>query len=177
MAPLLILAHVEAGSRLTALLNGAVYADGNRSGHGDRLRLWCRACPFPRTRQNPRGSLPGGQSGHTQDRSLAGANHHGDSYPSRFHPGDDIHQIRAVVSRWIADAEVQAIITTGGTGVTGRDGTPEAISPLLDKELPGFGEIFRMVSYQEIKTSTVQSRALAGVSSWKTAPLSRSSRD
>ena len=76
---------------------------------------------------------------------------------------DDIYQIRAVVSRWIADAGVQAIITTGGTGVTGRDGTPEAISPLLDKELPGFGEIFRMVSYQEIKTSTVQSRALAGV--------------
>ncbi|MEL6263657.1 MAG: molybdenum cofactor biosynthesis protein B [Cyanobacteria bacterium J06626_6] len=76
---------------------------------------------------------------------------------------DDIYQIRAVVSRWIADAEVQAIITTGGTGVTGRDGTPEAIIPLLDKELPGFGEIFRMVSYQEIKTSTVQSRALAGV--------------
>ena len=76
---------------------------------------------------------------------------------------DNIYQIRAVVSRWIADAGVQAIITTGGTGVTGRDGTPEAITPLLDKELPGFGEIFRMVSYQEIKTSTVQSRALAGV--------------
>ncbi|MGD1861272.1 MAG: molybdenum cofactor biosynthesis protein B [Leptolyngbyaceae cyanobacterium] len=76
---------------------------------------------------------------------------------------DDIYQIRAVVSRWIADAGVQAIITTGGTGVTGRDGTPEAIAPLLDKELPGFGEIFRMVSYQEIRTSTVQSRALAGV--------------
>ncbi|MDB9524814.1 molybdenum cofactor biosynthesis protein B [Oscillatoria sp. CS-180] len=76
---------------------------------------------------------------------------------------DNIYQIRAVVSRWIVDAGVQAIITTGGTGVTGRDGTPEAIVPLLDKELPGFGEIFRMVSYQEIKTSTVQSRALAGV--------------
>ena len=76
---------------------------------------------------------------------------------------DDIYQIRAVVSRWIVDAGVQAIITTGGTGVTGRDGTPEAIAPLLDKQLPGFGEIFRMVSYQEIKTSTVQSRALAGV--------------
>ena len=76
---------------------------------------------------------------------------------------DDIYQIRAVVSRWIVDDKVQAIITTGGTGVTGRDGTPEAISPLLDKQLPGFGEVFRMVSYQEIKTSTVQSRALAGV--------------
>jgi len=76
---------------------------------------------------------------------------------------DNIYQIRAVVSRWIADEAVQAIITTGGTGVTGRDGTPEAVQPLLDKEISGFGEIFRMFSYQEIKTSTIQSRALAGV--------------
>lgn len=76
---------------------------------------------------------------------------------------DNIYQIRAVVSRWIADETVQAIITTGGTGVTGRDGTPEAVQPLLDKEISGFGEIFRMISYQEIKTSTIQSRALAGV--------------
>jgi molybdopterin adenylyltransferase len=76
---------------------------------------------------------------------------------------DNIYQIRAIVSQWIADAQVQAIITTGGTGVTGRDGTPEAIKPLLDKELEGFGEIFRMLSYQEIKTSAIQSRALAGV--------------
>ncbi|MEL6384492.1 MAG: molybdenum cofactor biosynthesis protein B, partial [Cyanobacteria bacterium J06626_18] len=76
---------------------------------------------------------------------------------------DDIYQIRAVVSRWIADETVQAIITTGGTGVTGRDGTPEAIQPLLDKEIQGFGEIFRMISYQEIKTSTIQSRTLSGV--------------
>ena len=76
---------------------------------------------------------------------------------------DNIYQIRAVVSRWIADETVQALITTGGTGVTGRDGTPEAVQPLLDKEISGFGEIFRMISYQEIKTSTIQSRALAGV--------------
>lgn len=76
---------------------------------------------------------------------------------------DDIYQIRAVVSRWIADESVQAIITTGGTGVTGRDGTPEAIQPLLDKEIQGFGEIFRMISYKDIKTSTIQSRALSGV--------------
>ncbi|NJN23668.1 MAG: molybdenum cofactor biosynthesis protein B [Acaryochloridaceae cyanobacterium RL_2_7] len=76
---------------------------------------------------------------------------------------DDIYQIRAIVSRWIAEDSIQAIITTGGTGVTGRDGTPEAIKPLLDKEIEGFGEIFRMISYQEIKTSTIQSRALAGV--------------
>lgn len=76
---------------------------------------------------------------------------------------DDIYQIRAVVSQWIADPNVNAIITTGGTGVTGRDGTPEALKPLLDKVLDGFGEVFRMLSYQDIKSSTMQSRALAGV--------------
>lgn len=76
---------------------------------------------------------------------------------------DDIYQIRAAVSLWIADSEVNAVITTGGTGVTGRDGTPEAVTPLLDKVLDGFGEVFRMISYQEIKSSTVQSRAVAGV--------------
>lgn len=76
---------------------------------------------------------------------------------------DNIYRIRASVSRWIADPAVQAVITTGGTGVTGRDGTPEAVEVLLDKRLDGFGEIFRMISYQEIQTSTIQSRALAGV--------------
>ena len=76
---------------------------------------------------------------------------------------DNIYQIRALVSQWIADVQVDVIITTGGTGVTGRDGTPEAIQPLLDKTLEGFGEVFRMLSYQDIKTSTIQSRALAGV--------------
>jgi molybdenum cofactor biosynthesis protein B len=76
---------------------------------------------------------------------------------------DDIYQIRAAVSSWIAADQVNVIITTGGTGVTGRDGTPEAIEPLLDKRLDGFGEIFRMLSYQDIKTSTIQSRAIAGV--------------
>ena len=76
---------------------------------------------------------------------------------------DDIYQIRAVVSGWIADESVNAVITTGGTGVTGRDGTPEAVSVLLDKEISGFGEIFRMLSWEEIRTSTIQSRCLAGV--------------
>lgn len=76
---------------------------------------------------------------------------------------DDIYQIRAIVSQWIADSTIHAIISTGGTGVTGRDGTPEAITPLLDKVLDGFGEVFRMLSYQEIKSSTMQSRAVAGV--------------
>ena len=76
---------------------------------------------------------------------------------------DDIYKIRATLSAWIADDDVNAVISTGGTGVTGRDGTPEAVQPLLDKEIDGFGEVFRTLSYEEIKTSTVQSRALAGV--------------
>lgn len=76
---------------------------------------------------------------------------------------DDVYQIRAVVSQWIADHEVNVVISTGGTGVTGRDGTPEAVKPLLDKVLDGFGEMFRMLSYRDIKTSTIQSRAIAGV--------------
>jgi len=76
---------------------------------------------------------------------------------------DDIYKIRAALSAWIADDSVNVVISTGGTGVTGRDGTPEAVQPLLDKEIDGFGEVFRTLSYEEIKTSTVQSRALAGV--------------
>ncbi|MEB3294679.1 MAG: molybdenum cofactor biosynthesis protein B [Synechococcales bacterium] len=76
---------------------------------------------------------------------------------------DNIYQIRAIVSRWIADEAIDIILTTGGTGLTGRDGTPEAVIPLLDKQIEGFGELFRMISYQEIKTSTIQSRAVAGV--------------
>lgn len=76
---------------------------------------------------------------------------------------DDRYRIRATVSRWIADPQVQVVITTGGTGLTGRDGTPEAIAPLLDKTIDGFGELFRHLSYATIGTSTMQSRALAGV--------------
>ncbi|MGH8556224.1 MAG: molybdenum cofactor biosynthesis protein B [Methylococcales bacterium] len=76
---------------------------------------------------------------------------------------DNIYEIRAVASRWIADRTIDVIISTGGTGITGRDGTPEAMTPLFDKVLDGFGEVFRTVSYQEIKTSTIQSRAVAGV--------------
>lgn len=76
---------------------------------------------------------------------------------------DDIYAIRAIVSRWIADEAVAAVLTTGGTGVTGRDGTPEAVQPLLDKTLDGFGEMFRVLSFDDIGTSTMQSRAIAGV--------------
>ncbi len=77
---------------------------------------------------------------------------------------DDVYRVRAVVARWCAEEGVHVIITTGGTGVTGRDGTPEAVRPLFDKELEGFGEIFRVISYEDIGSSTIQSRAIAGVS-------------
>lgn len=76
---------------------------------------------------------------------------------------DDIYQLREVLSRWIASNDINVIITTGGTGITGRDTTPEAVRPLLDKEIEGIGELFRWISYQDIKTSTVASRALGGV--------------
>ena len=76
---------------------------------------------------------------------------------------DNRYRIRAQVSAWIAAEEVQVILTTGGTGVTGRDGTPEAIEPLFDKRLDGFGECFRALSFEEIGTSSMQSRAVAGV--------------
>ncbi|HEX5421009.1 MAG TPA: molybdenum cofactor biosynthesis protein B [Gammaproteobacteria bacterium] len=76
---------------------------------------------------------------------------------------DDVYKIRAVVSQWIADPAVEVVISTGGTGVTGRDGTPEAVAVLLDKEIEGFGEMFRSVSRGEIGTSALQSRCLAGV--------------
>jgi molybdenum cofactor biosynthesis protein B len=76
---------------------------------------------------------------------------------------DDRYQLRALFSRWIADPEVRVVISTGGTGITGRDSTPEAVTPLLDKAIDGFGELFRQISYQEIGASTVQSRAVAGI--------------
>jgi len=76
---------------------------------------------------------------------------------------DDIYRIRAVLSQWIADSEINAVITTGGTGFSGRDSTPEAASVLFDKSIEGFGELFRAISYDEIGTSTIQSRALAGL--------------
>jgi molybdenum cofactor biosynthesis protein B len=76
---------------------------------------------------------------------------------------DDVYQLRAVLSRWIADAQVQVVLSTGGTGITGRDSTPEAVAPLLDKAIEGFGELFRQVSFEEIGASTVQSRAVAGL--------------
>lgn len=76
---------------------------------------------------------------------------------------DDIYRVRAVISQWIADPAVQVVLVTGGTGFAGRDSTPEAVAPLFDKHIEGFGEVFRNLSHREIGSSTVQSRALAGL--------------
>lgn len=76
---------------------------------------------------------------------------------------DDVYRMRAIVSRWIADPEVDVVLTTGGTGMTGRDSTPEALAPLFDRPIDTFGELFRELSYREIGSSTVQSRCLAGL--------------
>ncbi len=77
---------------------------------------------------------------------------------------DNRYVIRAIIAQWIADESIHGVLVTGGTGFTGRDSTPEAILPLLDKEMPGFGEMFRVLSFEEIGTSTMQSRAFAGLS-------------
>ena len=91
---------------------------------------------------------------------LESAGHH--LYEKRIEK-DDIYKIRAIVAQWCAEDDPHVVITTGGTGLTGRDGTPEAVRPLLDKESEGFGEVFRVISYEEIGGSTIQSRAVAGV--------------
>ncbi len=77
---------------------------------------------------------------------------------------DNRYVVRAIVAQWIADEGIDGVILTGGTGFTGRDSTPEAIRPLLDKDMPGFGEMFRALSFEEIGTATLQSRAFAGLS-------------
>lgn len=105
-------------------------------------------------------SLDTDTSGHYLVEQLQQAGH---TLAARVIVKDDIYQIRAQVSAWIASDDVQAVILTGGTGFSGRDSTPEAILPLLDKTIDGFGELFRHISYLEIGTSTLQSRALAGL--------------
>ncbi len=80
---------------------------------------------------------------------------------------DEIHLIVILLRQWISAPDVDVIIATGGTGVTGRDITPEAFRQVIEKEIPGFGELFRWISYQKIKTSTIQSRAMAGVADGK----------
>ncbi len=99
-------------------------------------------------------------SGNYLCAALAEAGHH---LHERAIVRDDKYAMRAIVSRWIADDAVHGILVSGGTGFTGRDSTPEALLPLLDKEMPGFGELFRAISFEEIGTSTLQSRAFAGL--------------
>ncbi len=99
-------------------------------------------------------------SGDTLAERAAAAGH---AVVARAIVRDDAAAIAARVRDWIADPGIDVVLTTGGTGVTGRDVTPEALEPLLDKPIPGFGELFRLLSYQKIGTSTIQSRALAGV--------------
>lgn len=105
-------------------------------------------------------TLAGDSSGDYLVQAVADAGH---ALVERALLPDDRYQLRALVSRWIADAGVDGILVTGGTGFTGRDSTPEALLPLLDKEMPGFGELFRALSFEEIGTSTLQSRAFAGL--------------
>ncbi len=100
------------------------------------------------------------RSGDTLVARLADAGH---ELADRAIEKDDVATIVARLHAWIADPQVDCIITTGGTGVTGRDVTPEAVEQVADKMIPGFGELFRMLSYRSIGTSTVQSRACACV--------------
>ncbi|MGE0735096.1 MAG: molybdenum cofactor biosynthesis protein B [Alphaproteobacteria bacterium] len=100
------------------------------------------------------------KSGRTLVERIEGAGH---KVVAKIIVKDDQASIVAQLKKWIADPNVDAVISTGGTGVTGRDVTPEAFQSVYEKEISGFGELFRMLSYQKIKTSTIQSRATAGV--------------
>ncbi|SEJ78507.1 molybdenum cofactor biosynthesis protein B [Pseudomonas linyingensis] len=105
-------------------------------------------------------SLDTDTSGGLLVERLQGAGHH---LAARVLLKDDLYRIRAQVAQWIAEDEVQVVLITGGTGFTGRDSTPEAVACLLDKQVDGFGELFRQISFDDIGTSTIQSRALAGL--------------
>ncbi len=106
-----------------------------------------------RTREND-------TSGDLIEERLKRAGHH---VAARLILKDDVETLRAQVQAWIDDPAIEAVIATGGTGLTRRDVTPEAIEPLLTKPIPGFGELFRWLSYEEIGTATIESRAFAGV--------------
>ena len=109
-------------------------------------------------------SLQDDKSGTTLSERLVAAGHH---LAAREIIVDDIDAIRVIVKRWIADQGVDVVITTGGTGFTGRDVTPEAVEPLFDKRMEGFAAIFHRISYEKIGTSTIQSRATAGLAKGK----------
>lgn len=97
------------------------------------------------------------------DRLVARLKDAGHTLADRQIVRDDVEAIRAVVRGWIADPDIDVVITTGGTGFTGRDVTPEALEPLFEKRMDGFSEVFHRISYDKIGTSTIQSRATAGV--------------
>lgn len=105
-------------------------------------------------------SLANDQSGDTLQQRLSAGGHR---LRERSLVKDDVYAIRAVVSAWIADPEVPVILITGGTGFSSRDSTPEALLPLFDKTVEGFGELFRQLSFASIGTSTIQSRAVSGL--------------
>lgn len=119
------------------------------------LRIAVMTVSDTRTAENDR-------SGDTLAERIASAGHH---LAARAIVRDDVGAIAAQLRAWIADPEVEVVVTTGGTGVTGRDVTPEALASVAEKRIPGFGELFRMLSYPKIGTSTLQSRADAGVAS------------
>ena len=100
------------------------------------------------------------ESGKTLIDRLEAAGHH---LAARRVIKDEVKLIQEQVRAWVSDPEIDVIITNGGTGITGRDVTPEALKPLLEKEIEGFGELFRMISFQKVGTSTMQSRALGGL--------------
>ena len=127
------------------------------AGEFSALKLCVLTVSDTRTREND-------TSGDYLQQALTDAGHH---LHERAIVIDDRYRIRAIVSAWIAAPGVHGILISGGTGFTGRDSTPEAIRPLLDKEMPGFGEMFRVLSYEEIGTSTLQSRAFAGLANDK----------
>jgi molybdopterin adenylyltransferase len=104
-------------------------------------------------------SLAEDKSGDYLEQAIGAAGHR---LAERMLLRDDVYRIRAQVAIWIAEDSIDVVLVTGGTGFTGRDATPEAVIPLLDKQMPGFGETFRMLSWDEIGASTIQSRALAG---------------
>jgi len=105
-------------------------------------------------------TLDDDKSGQTLADRLSKAGH---KLADRAIVTDDIEKIRAKVKSWIDDATIDVVLTTGGTGFTGRDVTPEAVDPLFEKRMEGFGQVFHMISYEKIGTSTIQSRATGGV--------------
>ena len=157
-------------------VSGAKHWGGHGSAHATSLRSCCCACPvlppcadlllhdvslaIALLTVSDTRTLADDRSGDALQQRLEDTGHR---LTERRIVPDNRYQIRAELSRWIADPAVQVVISSGGTGLTGRDGTPEAVAPLLDKTIEGFGELFRVLSFETIGTSTLQSRCLAGV--------------